>query len=632
MSKKKVADIIIETLQQAGVQRCYGIVGDTLNHITDAIRRSDIEWVHMRHEEAGAMAAGGEALLTGRLTACAGTCGPGSLHFINGLFEAHRNRAPVVLIATQVATSEMGMDFPQEVDLKPIYDTCSHFCMTIHSPAQARRVTALAAQAALNKRGAAVIIVPGDISQMEVDDGLAFRPHQPQPVLRPSDAELDEIAAVLNAGKRITLYCGSGCEGAEREIVALAAKIKAPVAHTSRAKDFIEPYNPYNMGMTGILGVESAFAPRCLRHAAAARCRFRLEPVLSERSEAHPDRQRRHASGPPSSRRYRCRRPHQGHPRSVAAAPARARGAGVPAQQPQASRADAQQLAEEEHPGTDGLIHPQYLTRLIDLHADDDAIFTADGGSPMVWLLRHIPAMVKRRTLTSLVHGTMANAMPEALGIKKALPNRQVISLSGDGGLSMLLGDLLTAVQENIPIKVIVYNNGSLGFVEMEQKVEGLLDAYTELKNPDFAKLAEVIGFYGRRVEHADDTGGSRARCAVATRPGPARRQGQPLRAGDAAKDRSRSGAAHGALFGQGDHGRSRQGSGGTGAQQLRRLIQQNRRRSIEAVVGLHRRVLPQSTLTKHVLARFFIGGKIVLPLIVSANAYARLVASRSPM
>jgi pyruvate dehydrogenase (quinone) len=279
MSKKKVADIIIETLQEAGVQRCYGIVGDTLNHITDAIRRSDIEWVHMRHEEAGAMAAGGEALITGRLTACAGTCGPGSLHFINGLFEAHRSRAPVVLIATQVATSEMGMDFPQEVDLKPIYDTCSHFCAYIHSPAQARRVTALAAQAALNKRGAAVIIVPGDISQMEVEDGLAFRPHQPHPVLRPSGAELDEIAAVINAGKRVTLYCGSGCEGAEQEIVALAEKIKAPVAHTSRAKDFIEPYNPYNMGMTGILGVASAFAPSM--HATRCCCSARISPGAS---------------------------------------------------------------------------------------------------------------------------------------------------------------------------------------------------------------------------------------------------------------------------------------------------------------------------------------------------------------
>ena len=259
MSRKKVADIIIETLAEAGVKHCYGIVGDTLNHITDAIRRSPIEWVHMRHEEAGAMAAGGEALITGRLTACAGTCGPGSLHFVNGLFEAHRNRAPVVLIATQVATAEMGMDFPQEVDLKPIYDTCSHFCSYIHHPAQARRVTALAAQAALNRRGAAVIIVPGDISSAEVEEGLAFRPHVPTPVLRPSDAELDAMAERINAGKRVTVYCGSGCEGAHDEVVALAERIQAPVAHTSRAKDFIEPHNPYNVGMTGIIGEPSGF-------------------------------------------------------------------------------------------------------------------------------------------------------------------------------------------------------------------------------------------------------------------------------------------------------------------------------------------------------------------------------------
>jgi pyruvate dehydrogenase (quinone) len=521
MSKKKVADIIIETLQQAGVQRCYGIVGDTLNHITDAIRRSEIEWVHMRHEEAGAMAAGGEALITGRLTACAGTCGPGSLHFVNGLFEAHRNRAPVVLIATQVATSEMGMDFPQEVDLKPIYDTCSHFCMYVHSPAQARRVTALAAQAALNKRGAAVIIVPGDISQMEVEEGLPFRPHQPQPMLRPSDAELDAIATMINAGKRITLYCGSGCEGAEREIVALAEKIQAPVAHTSRAKDFIEPDNPYNMGMTGILGVASGF------RAIDACDTLLLLGADFAWSQFYPNEAKLiqiDSDATHLGRRHPVDIGVVGHIKDTIEAL-------LPRLQAREDQAflrnslkhrenTLQQLAEEEQPGTDGLIHPQYLTRLIDLHADDDAIFTADGGSPMVWLLRHIRSNGRRRTLTSLVHGTMANAMPEALGIKKALPQRQVISLSGDGGLSMLLGDLLTAVQENIPIKVIVYNNGTLGFVEMEQKVEGLLDAYTALTNPDFARLAEVIGFYGRRVEHADTL--EEAVRDVLAQPGPA--------------------------------------------------------------------------------------------------------------
>lgn len=505
MAKKKVADIIIETLAAAGVKRCYGIVGDTLNHITDAIRRSDIAWVHMRHEEAGAMAAGGEALITGQLTACAGTCGPGSLHFVNGLFEAHRNRAPVVLIATQVATSEMGMDFPQEVDLKPIYDTCSHFCAYVHTPAQARRVTALAAQAALNKRGVAVIIVPGDISAAEIDEGLPFRPHHPQPVLRPSDAELDAVAAMLNAGKRVTLYCGSGCEGAEKQVVALAERLQAPVAHTSRAKDFIEPDNPYNMGMTGILGVESGFraidASDTLLLLGADFAWSQFYP--SEAKLIQIDREATHLG-----RRHPVDLGVVGDIKPTIEAL-------LQRLQPREEHAflrnslkhrqdTLETLAQQEQPGADGLIHPQYLTHLLDLHAADDAIFTADGGSPMVWMLRHIHSNGRRRTLTSLVHGTMANAMPEALGIKKALPARQVISLSGDGGIAMLLGDLLTAIQEDIAIKVVVYNNGSLGFVEMEQKVEGLLDAYTDLKNPDFARLAEAIGFYGRRVERAD--------------------------------------------------------------------------------------------------------------------------------
>lgn len=521
MARKKVADIIIETLAEAGVQRCYGIVGDTLNHITDAIRRSEIEWVHMRHEEAGAMAAGGEALITGRLTACAGTCGPGSLHFVNGLFEAHRNRAPVVLIATQVATGEMGMDFPQEVDLKPIYDTCSHFCCYVHSPAQARRVTALAAQAALNKHGVAVIIVPGDISAMEVEEGLPFRPHQPQPVLRPSDEELDAIAQRINAGKRVTLYCGSGCEGAEQEIIALAAKIQAPVAHTSRAKDFIEPNNPYNVGMTGILGVPSGFraidACDTLLLLGADFAWSQFYP--HEATLIQIDSDATHLG-----RRHPVDIGVVGHVRETIEAllpRLHQREEHAFLRNSLRHRQDTlEQRDSEEHAGHDGLIHPQHLTRRVDKYADDDAIFTADGGSPMVWLLRHVRSNGKRRTLTSLVHGTMANAMPSALGIKKALPQRQVISLSGDGGLAMLLGDLLTAVQENIAIKVIVYNNGSLGFVEMEQKVEGLLDAFTELKNPDFARLAEAMGIYGRRVESADTL--DEAIQDVLSRPGPA--------------------------------------------------------------------------------------------------------------
>ena len=492
MARKKVADVIVDTLQDAGVKRCYGIAGDTLNHITDAIRRSKIDWIHMRHEEAGAMAAGADALLSGELAACAGACGPGSLHFVNGLFEAHRNRAPVVLIATQVATAELGMDFPQEVDLKAIYATCSHFCQPIHSPAQARRVVALAAQAALNRRGAAVVIVPGDVANMEVDEGLPFRPHRPQPVLRPSDAELDAIAARLNAGKRVVLYCGSGCEGAGREVVALAERLKAPVAHTSRAKDFLEPDNPYDMGMTGIIGVESGF------RAIDACDTLLLLGADFAWSQFYPDEAtliQVDSDATHLGRRHPVDLGVVGDVRATLEAL-------LPRLEPREEGAflrnslkhrekTLQQLAEQEQPGKDGLIHPQYLTHLIDVHAADDAAFTADGGSPMVWLLRHIHSNGRRRTLTSLVHGTMANAMPSALGIQKAFPQRQVIALCGDGGLAMLLGDLLTAIQEKLPIKVVVYDNGSLGFVEMEQKVEGLLDSYTDLQNPDFAKVAE---------------------------------------------------------------------------------------------------------------------------------------------
>ena len=506
MARKKVADIIVETLQDAGVKRCYGIVGDTLNHVTDAIRRSGIEWIHMRHEEAGAMAAGADALLGGGLAACAGACGPGSLHFVNGLFEAHRNRAPVVLIATQVATTQLGMDFPQEVDLKAVYETCSHFCQPIHTPAQARRVVALAAQTALNKRGAAVVIVPGDMAAMEVDEGLPFRPHHPQPLLRPSDAELDAIAERLNASKRIVLYCGSGCEGAGREVVALADKLKAPVAHTSRAKDFIEPDNPYNMGMTGILGVESGF------HAIDACDTLLLLGTDFAWSQFYPDEATLIQVDSDASHLGRRHPVDLGVAGDVKATIA----ALLPRLQPREDNAflrncrerrekTLQQLAAQEHPGKDGLIHPQYLTHLIDVHAAEDAAFTADGGSPMVWLLRHIRSNGRRRTLTSLVHGTMANAMPSALGIQKAFPGRQVIALCGDGGLAMLLGDLLTAIQEKLPIKVVVYDNGSLGFVEMEQKVDGLLDSYTDLLNPDFARVAEAIGFHARRVEQAGE-------------------------------------------------------------------------------------------------------------------------------
>lgn len=521
MAHKTVAEVIVETLEAAGVKHCWGVPGDTLNYVTDAIRRSSIEWVHVRHEEVGGFAAGAEALLTGDLTACAGSCGPGSLHFINGLFESHRNRAPVVLIASQITSDERDFDFPQEVDFESIYRSCSVFCSEIRSPGQARRKTAMAAQAALSKRGVAVLILPVDISKAAAPPEPAFAVHRATPVMRPSDAELDAIAAIVNAGKKVAIYGGSGCQGAHDEITALAERLKAPVAHTSRAKDFLEYDNPFNVGMTGVLGTAGGYHTlKDCDTLVLLGCDFAWR-------QFYPDNARIiQVDIDPShlGRRHPVELGVVGNIKDTVAAllprlAARTDRGFLDACLTRHTKA-VDVLAKRAVATQGGPIHPQYLASLIDRHADDDAIFTADGGSPMVWILRHIKANGKRRTLTSLTHGTMANAMPQALGAQKAFPGRQVISMSGDGGLSMLMGDLLTAIQEKIPIKIAVFDNGTLGFVELEMKVEGLLNAFTDLKNPDFSRVAEAIGFHARRVERAEDL--DAAVKDWLTRPGPA--------------------------------------------------------------------------------------------------------------
>jgi pyruvate dehydrogenase (quinone) len=502
---RTVAEVIVETLEQAGVKRCYGVPGDTLNHVTDAIRRSDIRWVHVRHEEAGGFAAGADALLTDELAACAGSCGPGSLHFINGLYESHRNRAPVVLIASQIVRDEIGFDFPQEVDFKAVYAASSVFCEEIRTPAQARRKTAMAAQAALARKGVAVLIVPADVSSSDAPEEPAFAVHRAEPVTRPSDTELDRIATALNQGGKVAIYGGSGCQHAHDQVVALAERLQAPVAHTSRAKDFLEHTNPFDVGMTGIFGIESGYhALTSCDTLLLLGCDFAWRQFYPENATIIQI----DIDGTHLGRR---------HPVDIAAvgdvAPT------LDALLPRIRARDKREFLDEclEHRrkalaklekravvGKGGAIHPQYLTETIARFAEPDAVYTADGGSPMVWCLRHVPATGRNRTIISLTHGTMANAMPQALGAKAAYPDRQVIALSGDGGIAMMLGDLLTAVQEKLPIKVCVFDNSSLGFVELEQKVEGLLDAYTDLLNPDFGRVAEAIGFWGRRVEKAE--------------------------------------------------------------------------------------------------------------------------------
>ena len=501
---KSVSQIIVETLSEAGAKRCYGIVGDTINHFTDVLSRSDIDWVHVRHEEVGAMAAGGEAYMTGQLALCAGTCGPGSLHFINGIFESHRNGSPMVLIASQVDRREEGLNFPQEVDQKALYDQCSVFCERISHPDQARRITVQAAQAALSKNGVAVIVVNGDMFKEKVDSNANWRVHTAKPTVHPNPSEIAELASMVETAERVTLYAGIGAKHAHDELIKLAELLKAPIVHTTRSKEFIEPNNPFHAGMTGILGnragMEAVMDCDLLICLGTDFAYSQFYPEKAKIVQIDIDAQHLGKRSPIDL--------------GLVGDVADSIQALLPKLTPKNDRThldkaltqwkdDKAEYVQEAESG-ESLIHPQTVAHTLDKLAKDDAIFTADGGSPMVWLLRHLTATGKRRFLTSLLHGTMANAYPQALGIAKAYPQRQVIALCGDGGMSMLMGDLLTLVQDNIPVKLLIFNNESLGFVEMEQRVEGLLDSFTGLKNPDFSKVAQTLGLEGFRVDKTD--------------------------------------------------------------------------------------------------------------------------------
>jgi pyruvate dehydrogenase (quinone) len=501
-----VADVVVETLEAAGVRTCYGIVGDTLNQIAYAIDRSEIDWVHMRHEEAGGFAAQAEALVMDRLTACAGTCGPGSLHFINGLYEANRNRAPVVLIATQIIRKDLGFQSIQEVNFNEVFKGCSVFCEMILTPEHARRLTVAACQAALTKRGVAVLIVPADIANAASHAEPPYSVHTRRPVVRPSDADLDEIAAILNGSEAVTIYAGAGCASAHDEVVATAARLKAPTAHTSRGKDFIEYDNPFNVGMTGIIGESAGY------HAILNCDVLLLLGADFAWTQFYPDKAKIvhiDADATHIGRR---------HPVTIGAV-----GDIKPTLEALLPRLEQHQddsflatyverhrkgraaAKAETASGPDATISGTYLTQVINKHAAEDALFAADDGTALVWMLRHIDSGGRRRTFGSLLHGTMAGGMPSALGLQKAQPGRQVICLAGDGGFSMLLGDLMTAVQEKLPIKIAVYNNSKLGFIDIEQKAAGLVPVYTDLQNPNFGEVAKAMGLWGHMVAKAGE-------------------------------------------------------------------------------------------------------------------------------
>ncbi len=508
MARKTVANLLVDTLVTAGVKRVYGLAGDSLNGITDTIRtRDDIQWIPVRHEETAAFAAGAEAHLTGGLAVCAGSCGPGNLHLINGLYDCQRSRVPVLAIAAQIPSSEIGSRYFQETHPEHLFAQCSHYCELASSAEQMPRVLEIAIQTAISRRGVAVIVLPGDVA---LRDAVEQQPrlHFPklEPSLCPSDNEIAELAKILNRSKKITIFGGAGCAEAHAELIELAGKLKAPVVHTMRGKEFIEYDNPFDVGMTGLIGISSGY------HAMMS-C-----DVLLMIGTDFPYQQffpkdatiiQIDMRGEQLGRRTKVDYGVVGDTKTTLRAllPKLAddktdEHLKTSIEHYQKTRKDLDELATQEP--TEKHIHPQYVTRVLDQLAAEDAIFSCDVGTPTIWAARYLTMNGKRRLLGSFSHGSMANALPQSIGAQVSHPGRQVISLSGDGGISMLMGDLLSLRQVQLPVKVIVFKNNALAFVELEMKVAGIPEFATDLHNPNFGKIADAAGLMGLTAETPD--------------------------------------------------------------------------------------------------------------------------------
>lgn len=508
MAKINLAQQLATTLEQAGIKRIWGLTGDSLNGLTDALRTMDsIEWMHVRHEEVAAFAAGAEAAATGELAVCAGSCGPGNLHLINGLFDCHRNHVPVLAIAAQIPSSEIGLNYFQETHPQELFKECSHFIELVTNPEQMPQVLHRAMRAAILNRGVAVVVIPGDVSLLEVEDTLKPWPALHAPRTLPAEQDLQRLSEILDSSQKVTLLCGSGCTGAHAQVVALADALGAPVVHALRGKEHVEWDNPFDVGMTGLIGFSSGYH-------AMLNC-----DTLIMLGTDFPYRQ----FYPTDAKIIQIDRNPQALGRratldlGIAADVSETLDALLPRLTRKADRSFLETSLkhyEKARQGLDDLaqaskanrpIHPQYVARLLSELADDDAIFTADVGSPTVWAARYLKMNGKRRLIGSFNHGSMANAMPQAIGAQAAFPGRQVISMSGDGGFTMLMGDFISLAQLKLPVKVIVFDNASLGFVAMEMKAAGYLEAGTELKNPDFAAMSNAMGILGIRVEQSED-------------------------------------------------------------------------------------------------------------------------------
>ncbi|MFF9501277.1 pyruvate dehydrogenase [Streptomyces sp. NPDC014656] len=506
MAKQNVAEQFVDILVRAGVQRLYGVVGDSLNPVVDAIRRNPaIDWVQVRHEETAAFAAGAEAQITGGLAACAGSCGPGNLHLINGLYDAHRSMAPVLALASHIPSSEIGLGYFQETHPDQLFRECSHYSELISSPKQMPRLLHTAVQHAVGRRGVSVVALPGDIADQpapEKSAGSALV--TARPTVRPGDSEIDALVRMIDAAERVTLFCGSGTAGAHPEVMQFAERLKAPVGHALRGKEWIQYDNPFDVGMSGLLGYGAAYE-------ATHECdllillgtdfpynAFLPDDVRIVQVDVRPEH---------LGRRSRLDLAVWGDVRETLRCV-------TPRVRARTDRRFLDKMLKKHADALEGVvkaytrkvekhtpIHPEYVASVLDELADDDAVFTVDTGMCNVWAARYLTPNGRRRIIGSFSHGSMANALPQAIGAQFTDRGRQVVTLSGDGGFSMLMGDFLTLVQYELPVKIVLFNNSSLGMVELEMLVAGLPSYGTGNRNPDFAAVARAAGAYGVRVE-----------------------------------------------------------------------------------------------------------------------------------
>ncbi|TDC69635.1 pyruvate dehydrogenase [Streptomyces hainanensis] len=514
MAKQTVAEQYVDILVRSGVRRLYGVVGDSLNPVVDAVRRtSSIEWIQVRHEEVAAFAAGAEAQVTGRLAACAGSCGPGNLHLINGLYDAHRSMAPVLALASHIPSSEIGTGYFQETHPDQLFRECSHYCELISNRRQMPRVLQTAIQHAVGRGGVSVVALPGDIAAEQVAERAEEHALvTSRPAVRPSDDQIDALARMVDGARRVTLFCGSGTAGAHTEVMRFAERVKSPIGHALRGKEFIQYDNPFDVGMSGLLGYGAAYdaTHECdlliLLGTDFPYNAFLPDDVRIVQVDVRPEH---------LGRRSKLDLAVWGDVKETL-------DCLTPRVKEKKDRRFLDRMLRKHAEALDGVvhaytrrvdkhvpIHPEYVAAVLDEEAADDAVFTVDTGMCNVWAARYLTPNGRRRVIGSFSHGSMANALPQAIGAQFTDRRRQVVSMSGDGGFTMLMGDFLTLVQYDLPVKVVLFDNSSLGMVELEMMVSGLPAYGTTNRNPDFAAIARAAGAHGIRVEKPKELRGA---------------------------------------------------------------------------------------------------------------------------